>query len=60
MMRKQEARFVIEEIAPDANHYRLMDYNNDPNLELVAPERFRYSPSTSRRLRGAIPRSFDG
>jgi hypothetical protein len=28
----QEARFVIEEIAPDANRYnhRLMDYNNDP------------------------------
>jgi hypothetical protein len=29
----QEARFVIEEIAPDASRYnhRLMDYNNDPN-----------------------------
>ena len=28
----QEARFVIEEIAPEANRYnhRLMDYNNDP------------------------------
>lgn len=28
----QEARFVIEEIAPDAQRYnhRLMDYNNDP------------------------------
>jgi len=28
----QEARFVIEEIAPNANRYshRLMDYNNDP------------------------------
>ena len=28
----QEARFVIEEIAPDGNRYshRLMDYNNDP------------------------------
>jgi hypothetical protein len=29
----QEARFVIEEIAPGADRYshRLMDYNNDPN-----------------------------
>ena len=29
----QEARFVIEEVAPDAQRYshRLMDYNNDPN-----------------------------
>jgi hypothetical protein len=29
----QEARFVIEEIAPDANRYnhRLMDFNNDPD-----------------------------
>ena len=29
----QEARFVIEEVAPNANPYshRLMDYNNDPN-----------------------------
>jgi hypothetical protein len=29
----EEARLVIEEVAPDANGYshRLMDYNNDPN-----------------------------
>jgi len=29
----QEARFVIEEVAPNASRYshRLMDYNNDPN-----------------------------
>src|ERR1700693_4870424 len=33
----QEARFVIEEIAPDANRYshRLMDYNNDPKTSFV-------------------------
>ena len=33
----QEARFVIEEIAPDANRYshRLMDYNNDPKTSFA-------------------------
>src|SRR5205814_8716434 len=33
----QEARFVIEEIAPDADHYshRLMDYNNDPKTSFA-------------------------
>jgi hypothetical protein len=33
----QEARFVIEEIAPDANHYnhRLMDFNNDPHTTFI-------------------------
>jgi hypothetical protein len=33
----QEARFVIEEIAPDASRYnhRLMDYNNDPKTSFA-------------------------
>jgi hypothetical protein len=33
----QEARFVIEEIAPNASRYshRLMDYNNDPNTSFA-------------------------
>ena len=33
----QEARFVIEEIAPQANRYshRLMDYNNDPTTSFA-------------------------
>ena len=30
----QEARFVVQEIAPNANRYNhhLMDYNNDPTI----------------------------
>lgn len=33
----QEARFVIEEIAPDADryHHRLMDFNNDPKTSFA-------------------------
>jgi hypothetical protein len=53
----QEARFVIQEIAPDAKRYshRLMDYNNDPNTSfagrpggiLVARKAYRRTPRTA-------------
>ena len=38
----QEARFVIDEIAPNASHYehRLMNYNNDPSTTFADVERF--------------------
>jgi len=38
----QQARFVIDEIAPNAKHYshRLMDYNNDPGTTFQDIERF--------------------
>jgi len=38
----QEARFVIDEIAPNAKSYkhRLMDYNNDPTTTFVDIQKF--------------------
>ena len=38
----QEARFVIDEIAPNRKHYhhRLMDYNNDPTTTFADVQRF--------------------
>ena len=38
----QEARFVIEEIAPNVNHYehRLRDYNNDPTTTFAGVQNF--------------------
>jgi hypothetical protein len=38
----QEARFVIEQIAPNVNHYehRLRDYNNDPTTTFAGVQKF--------------------
>jgi hypothetical protein len=38
----QEARFVIDEIAPNSKnyHHRLMDYNNDPATTFADVQRF--------------------
>lgn len=38
----QEARFVIDEIAPNAKNYnhRLMDYNNDPTTTFADVQKF--------------------
>jgi hypothetical protein len=38
----QEARFVIDDIAPNAKnyHHRLMDYNNDPATSFADVEKF--------------------
>ncbi len=38
----QEARFVIDEIAPDKKnyHHRLMDYNNDPTTTFADVQKF--------------------
>ena len=38
----QEARFVIDEIAPNAKgyHHRLMDYNNDPTTTFADVQKF--------------------
>jgi hypothetical protein len=38
----QEARFVIDEIAPNRNNYnhRLMDYNNDPTTTFADVKKF--------------------
>jgi len=37
----QEARFVIEEIAPGRNyHHRLMDFNNDPSTTFADVQKF--------------------
>jgi hypothetical protein len=38
----QEARFVIEEIAPNVNYYehRLRDYNNDPTTTFAGVQNF--------------------
>jgi hypothetical protein len=38
----QEARFVIDEIAPNSKNYehRLMDYNNDPTTTFADVQRF--------------------
>jgi hypothetical protein len=38
----QEARFVIDDIAPNAKnyHHRLMDYNNDPTTTFADVQRF--------------------
>ena len=37
----QEARFVIEDLAPNRNyHHRLMDYNNDPATTFADVQKF--------------------
>lgn len=38
----QEARFVIDDIAPNHNsyHHRLMDYNNDPTTTFADAQKF--------------------
>jgi hypothetical protein len=38
----QEARFVVDDIAPNAKnyHHRLMDYNNDPTTTFADVQRF--------------------
>ena len=38
----QEARFVIDEIAPNKKnyHHRLMDYNNDPTTTFTDVQKF--------------------
>jgi hypothetical protein len=53
----QEARFVIDEIAPNAGHYshRLMDYNNDPATTFADVQRFFHllEDRIGKRLAGA-------